>query len=128
MPIFDTDVLIHCERGHKGALECLDQAENRYISCITEMELLQGALSARHIREIRVFLTEFDFHVLPLTENIGYRASLYIEELALSHGLRLTDALIAATAMENLSSGDLVTANVKHFKPISGLRLKPFRP
>jgi predicted nucleic acid-binding protein len=40
---------------------------------------------------------------------------------AISHGLRIPDALIAATAMEeNLT---LVTANIKHFSFIKDLSL-----
>lgn len=68
----------------------------------------------------------FDFIVLPLTENIGHRALIYIEEYALSHGLRAGDAIIAATAAEN--SMALVSGNAKHFKPIKELKLKVFKP
>ncbi|MBL4818541.1 MAG: PIN domain-containing protein [Deltaproteobacteria bacterium] len=64
--------------------------------------------------------------MLPLTENIGHRASIYIEDYALSHGVRSADAIIAATAMENNLM--LATGNKKHFQCISGLKLKIFRP
>jgi len=126
MVIFDTDILIHCERGNGHALELLNQAEGRCISSITEMELLQGARSTKELRETRIFLMEYGFSVLPLTENIGHRATLYIEEYTLVSGLHLTDALIAATAMER--GLVLVTGNVKNFKMIPGLQVKAFRP
>ena len=68
----------------------------------------------------------FDFLVLPLTENIGYRASIYIEEYTLTSGLRSDDAIIAATAVEN--NLPLVSSNAKHFKRIKELQLKSFKP
>ena len=47
------------------------------------------------------FISEFDFSVLPFTENIGHRALIYMEECALSSNMRAGDAIIAATAVEN---------------------------
>jgi predicted nucleic acid-binding protein len=49
-----------------------------------------------------------------------------IDEYALVSGLRLADALIAATALEtNLT---LLSANTKHFKHIKHLKVKGFDP
>ncbi len=64
--------------------------------------------------------------VLPLTENIGHRALIYIEEYTLSSGLRAGDAIIAATAIENNMT--LVSSNAKHFRVIKDLKLKVFKP
>lgn len=64
--------------------------------------------------------------MIPFTENIGHRASIYIEEYTLSSGLRAGDAIIAATATEN--NMILVSGNLKHFKPIRDLKLKTFKP
>ena len=46
--------------------------------------------------------------------------------LALSHGMRLADALIGATAIEFQAA--LLTANVKHFSPMSDLQIEAFTP
>ena len=76
--------------------------------------------------KIKGFLKDFGFEILPLSEKVGYRASIYVEEYALSHGTRVADALVAATAVEeNLA---LLSGNVKHFKSIKDLQLKQFRP
>jgi hypothetical protein len=40
--------------------------------------------------------------------------------------MRLADALIGATAIENGLT--LITANVKHFGAVSGLRIEAFAP
>ena len=46
--------------------------------------------------------------------------------IALSGGLHLADALIAATALEH--SLTVLTANAKHFSIIEGLNMEKFLP
>jgi predicted nucleic acid-binding protein len=124
--LFDTDVLIWVQRGNLKAADLIEADEDRYISILTFMELLQCASNKEQHRKIKSFLTDFNFTALPLTENIGHRALVYIEEYTLSGGLRAGDAVIAATAVENdliLSSG-----NLKHFKQIKDLKLNIFKP
>ena len=96
------------------------------ISIQTYMELFQSERSKSEHRIIHNLLQEFNFLVLPLTENIGHRAAVYVEEYTLKCSLRAGDALIAATAMEN--NLILVTANEKHFKTIADIQLKIFKP
>ena len=124
--IFDTDVLIRIQRGNEKAATLVDNAIDRYLSILSYMELLQAAGSKKQHRVVKDFLTRYGFQILPLTENIGHRASVYIEEYSLSSGLRAGDAIIAATAIENGML--LVTGNARHFKPIKDLSLKIFRP
>ncbi len=124
--IFDTDILIWVQRGNSRAAEKIDAAQVRYISVQSYMELLQGALNKKQHQTIKDFLIDFDFRVLPLTENIGHRAAVYIEEYSLTSGLRAADAIIAATAVEN--NIPLLSSNARHFKPISELILKVFKP
>ena len=73
-----------------------------------------------------ILIYSFGFIVLPLTENIGHRASIYVEEYTLSSSIRPGDAIIAATAVENNMT--LSSSNVKHFKVIKELKLKAFKP
>ena len=72
------------------------------------------------------FIKFFNLQVLPLTENIGHRALIYIEEYTLSSNLSAADAIIAATSVENNLT--LSTSNRKHFKPIKELKLQIFKP
>ncbi len=124
--LFDTDVLIFVQRGNPKAAKKIEAAEKRCISVQTYMELLQDAINKRQHAEILDFLKSFNFKILPLSENIGHRASIYVEEYSLSHSVRAGDALIAATAIEY--GMELMSANRKHFKPIGELQFKHFRP
>jgi hypothetical protein len=104
----------------------VEKDRQRSLSIQSYMELLQGARDKAEQKVVKDFISAFDFQILPLSENIGHRALVYVEEYALSAGMRSADALIAATAVErNL---ELVSSNTKHFKAVGELRLKAFRP
>ena len=124
--LFDTDVLIYAQRGSRRAALAIDNAARRLVSVQSLMELVQGSRDKDDLRIIKRFLAELDFRVLPLTENIGHRSLVYVEEYGLSAGLRAGDAIIAATAVENALP--LMSANAKHFRPINELDLVVFRP
>ena len=124
--IFDTDLFIWIQRGNPKAARLVDQEEERLLSLQTYLELLQGAQNQRQHESTKSFLKTFGFNTLPLTENIGHRAAVYIEEYALSHGLRAGDALVAATAAEHGLT--LCTSNAKHFSPIRDLKIRVFKP
>jgi len=115
--IFDTDIFIWVQRGNTKAARLMEKSKARYLSIQTYMELLQCAKNKTQHEYIKDFITSYGFFVLPLTENIGHRASIYIEEYAFSSGLNTGDALIAATAVEN--NMILVSSNAKHFKDIT---------
>jgi predicted nucleic acid-binding protein len=124
--LFDTDILIWFQKRNAKAAQCIDAAQRRCISVLTYMELLQCPQSKEQQRLAKDFLAEFNFTILPMTENIGHRASIYIEDYSLATGMRTGDAIVAATAMEH--NLELLTGNRKHFKSIPGLKLKLFRP
>jgi len=124
--IFDTDVLIWFSRSEPKARDLVDSTIERALSIVSFMELLQGARSKAEMNEIQRFVRESDFRLIPLSASIGDVAAALIEEHALKSGLRIEDALIAATARE---AGEvLATANLRHFRPIRNLTLKAFRP
>jgi hypothetical protein len=124
--LFDTDVVIWVFRGSQAAARLVEGAEERVISVVGYMELLQGVRSKQEARSIKDFLVDFGFQMLPLTENIGHRAAIYVEEYSLKGGLCMADALIAASAVENRLV--LCTANRKHYKPIHDLEVRLLRP
>ncbi|MEO5922282.1 MAG: PIN domain-containing protein [Bryobacteraceae bacterium] len=124
--IFDTDILIWASRGNLRAAQAIDNASDRALSIISLMELLQSARTRLEGRQIQKSLRQLGFRTLPLSEPIGSAAATLIEQHAVSHGIQLADALIAASVLD---AGDaLCTGNVKHFRPIRGLSLAAFRP
>jgi predicted nucleic acid-binding protein len=122
--LFDTDVLIWAQRGNKKAAHSIEQSSERIISVFSSMELMQGARDRQEHKTIKTFLADFGFKVIPFSENIGHRASIYIEEYALSSGVGVGDAIIAATAVENNLM--LLSGNARHFKAIRELSFKAF--
>lgn len=122
--IFDTDVLIWMLRGNDKAAAAIESDSRPSLSVLTYMELLQGSRDKRESAVIRRAMNHFE--VIPLSAEIGYRGSLYMEQLALKVALTPIDAMIAATAVE--LQIPLCTANVKHFRAIADLSIKAFRP
>lgn len=123
--MFDTDILIWVFRGNSRAARFVENAKSRSISIVTHIELMQGVRNRSELRQTKGFLTDLGFLVLPLSENIGHRAAIYVEEYGLSGGLTLADALIAATAVE--ANEVLATGNRKHYRPVKELEIKAFR-
>lgn len=122
--IADTDVLI----------DYLDESKSRHdntviilenkniiisISSITVMELIVGAVNKTHLnrinKELKGFLT-----ILPNPE-IALIAIRLLRQYHLSHGLKIQDCFIAATAL--FVKIPLFTYNIKDFKFIDGLEL-----
>ena len=124
--IFDTDIFIWAQRGNTKAARIMEKAEDRFLSIQTYMELMQCANNKTQHKYVKDFISSFGFVVLPFTENIGHRASIYIEEYTLSSGLRSGDAIIAATAVENNLT--LTSSNLKHYRVIKDLSFKNFKP
>ncbi len=124
--IFETDVLIWCFKGNSRAAKIIDSTDNRSISAVTLMELHQGARDKREQKSIGKFLHDLNFDILPLSENISHRACIYVEEFCLKANLQMADALIAATAVEHRDT--LCTANAKHYRVVSEIDLKVFKP
>ncbi len=124
--LFDTDILIWVQGGNEKAAKLIEKDQDKCLSIQSYMELLQGAKNKTQHKYVKDFVCEFGFTILPLTENIGHRALIYVEEYSLSSNMRAGDAIIAATAVEN--NVTLLSSNVKHFKAVKELQLKSFSP
>ena len=110
--LVDTDVLIDVSRNIQAAIEFLDQLNEPWsLSIITALELVVGARDKNEVTQIDQLVESFS--AIPLTEKIGKSAYSLLTQSAKSHGLRVFDSLIAATALEE--SPTLVTRNKKHF-------------
>lgn len=124
--LIDSTVLIDASRNHPAANQFLaaqSTAGALFISVITAMELIQGCRDARHLRATRQFLRQF--RVFHPTRNTCRSAYQLLVRFTLSHGLRIPDALIAATGLARGLA--LYTQNLRHFQMIPGLTvIKPY--
>lgn len=71
-------------------------------------------------------LTAHQLELIQITPPVSQQAALLVDQLGLSHHMRLPDALIAATALEHRLP--IITANLKHFGAVSGLTVEVFVP
>jgi predicted nucleic acid-binding protein len=119
--LVDTDVLIDVSRNNEAAIDFLDQlADSWSMSIITALELIVGARNKKEVSQIDQLVAVYS--AIPLSAEIGNSSYGLLRHFAKSHGLRVFDSLIAATAIEeNLT---LVTKNKKHFQMISSLKLE----
>jgi predicted nucleic acid-binding protein len=119
--LVDTDVLIDVSRSNDAAIDFLDQLGDSWsISIITALELIVGARNKKEVAQIDQLVAAYS--AIPLTAEIGNSSYDLLRQFAKSHGLRVFDSLIAATAIdEDLT---LVTKNKRHFQMISTLKLE----
>jgi predicted nucleic acid-binding protein len=93
---------------------------------VTYIELAQGCRDKAELARLKRGLAAHNTEIAPLTPDISHRAAELIDGFALSHGQRLADALISATAVE--LGATLLTANVKHFANLPDLQIEAFSP
>jgi predicted nucleic acid-binding protein len=124
--LVDTDVFIWYIRGNSRAVAALDDLPDIRLSVVTYIELVQGMRNKRELRALRATLTGLAAQILQIDEVISGKAMFYVEQHFHSHAMRLADALIAATAVSQGAA--LLTANTKHYSPISDLEIRRFRP
>ncbi len=124
--LFDTDVLVWFFRGRESARAAVDECASIRLSAVSYMELVRGVRDESELLELRRAIGENSWRVVPVSEGISHRAVLYIERHALAHGLRLADALIAATAVE--TGETLMTANVRHYRFLLDLDIQRYQP
>ena len=124
--LIDSDVLVWVTRGNVRAAQRLQALNPWRISAVTYMELAQGCRNKAELSRLKKGFAKRNTEIMPITPAVSQRAAALIDERALSHGLRLADALIAATAIEQQVL--LLTANVKHFSGSEGLQIEAFEP
>ncbi len=126
MILADTDVLVWYLRGDARAAAALAAHQGFCLSVVTYIELVQGMRSKRELAALRATLAALDAKILQIDELVSAKAMFYVEQHFHSHSLQLADALIAATAVN--AGFALLTANTKHYLPVSDLQIRAFRP
>ena len=110
--LLDTDVWMDHLRGHR---EIRARGRELFVSSISRAELLSGASARDHADTIRALLT------IAREIPVGVDVAEIAGRVRRDHGLRLPDALIAASAP--VVDAALETRNTGDFKDVSGLRL-----
>ncbi len=111
--LVDTDVFIDHLRG---AAELRPAKHRLHYSVITRAELYAGNTATDLAAQLLA-----PFREVGVDRVVAERAGRVAREF----GLRLPDALIAATALEH--GLQLATRNTKDFAPVRGLRLRALR-
>ena len=124
--LIDSDVLVWRTRGHIGATKRFHAIGAWRISAITYMELARGCRNKFELARLKRALKADRAEILQVTPEVSRRACDIIDQLALSHGVGLADALIGATAI--VHGLPLLSANAKHFRPMDELMLEVFVP
>jgi predicted nucleic acid-binding protein len=124
--IVDTDVLVWHMRGHEHARRLINDLDAFAISAVTYMEILQGVRDNSELRALKQFMVSRRIECVPIDHATTDRAVYLMEKFALSHGLRMGDALIAAAV--DIRGDTLLTANAAHYRMIPGLAIQVFRP
>lgn len=88
------------------------------------MELVQGCRNAQELHLLNRELEARRAVVLPLIASIADAALDLMHQHTLKDGLRISDAMIAATALHHGLTA--LTGNYKHFAPISGLNVERY--
>lgn len=117
--LVDTDVLIDFLRGCNKAIEFINKYTSQIsLSTIVIAELYAGVKGKRE----RIVLDNFVslFRIIPVTAEIAKAGGLYKRDFGKSHGVGLTDAILAATA--DKERAELKTLNVKHYPMIRELK------
>lgn len=96
--------------------------EERCVSSLCIMELVQGCLSKEELKNVKGFIKDNICQIAHPDEDVSEKAILLLERHASSDGLRTIDAVIAATAIT--IDAQLVTGNIRYFKNISALKVK----
>lgn len=121
--LIDTDVLVDYLTGEQHAREFFEQLPEGmfYYSALTRLELLSASVcSDNAVRSTTAGLLSLGKKIEVDDAIVGLAA-----EIKREHGLALTDAVMAATALH--LKAELVTKNIGDFKKIKELLLmKPY--
>lgn len=118
--LLDTDILIDHLRGTITSVLSPDQVSRSVISFFTVGELMQGARNTAEMNLISDFTSLFSINWG--SAKIHKLAVQLLSMYSLSNGLRMGDAIIAATAIS--LHLPLHTNNQKHFLPIAELNVR----
>jgi predicted nucleic acid-binding protein len=113
--LVDSDILIEVSRGRNPDIlsrwtQLAESGSAILCSPVSSAELWAGALPREHEATAKLFRTLL---CVPIDYETGRQAGDYLRHYRKSHGLQISDALIAAAAV--LNRAELWTRNRKHY-------------
>ena len=113
--LLDTNVIIDHLRGHESARALIKENSDFIVLSTINVAELYAGVRGNEDGEEQLLLKNFLslYKCVPVSSNIARLGGLYRREFGRSHGVSLTDALIAATV--TMIDADLLTLNIKHF-------------
>ena len=126
MILTDTCVLIEYFRENPGVTRIIKNigTDNIVLNTIIVMELISGARDKIELNSIKKRLNKFQ--IVEINQSVLDDANTLMEEYHLSHGLKIPDAIIAATAKFHDIS--FYTFNKKDFKFVPDIKLYEYEP
>src|SRR5512147_2987589 len=117
--LVDTDVLVDLLRGNQKAVALIQEhSANLMLSSIVAAELYAGVRNNDELEKLDNLISIFK--VIPVSIELARAGGLYKRDYQKSHGVGLSDAIIAATA--DVENADLKTLNTKHYPMIKNLK------
>jgi predicted nucleic acid-binding protein len=118
--LLDTGIVIEYLRGSTQAADYLQGLSGEWLlSAISVAELWSGAKGMEEERSLDQFLLAF--RIISVDEEIAKEGGILRSEYASSHGTRLADAIIAATALRE--GARLISFNAKHYPMIEDIQI-----
>ena len=119
--LIDTDVLIELLRGKQKVISYLDNLHKEgsafFYSPVTKAEIFHGI---RKGEEGRINLLFSSMECVPVTDEVGEKAGLYLKQFRSGHSTQMGDTIIAASAF--YAGAVLVTCNEKHY-PMKDIKI-----
>jgi hypothetical protein len=119
MIVVDTNICIDFFKQEPYAVSFFTKQRDVVMSYVVIGELLQGVRNKQELHQLQDFIQMFNHDYGSHT--VSRRALGIVQDSNLSHGIKLFDALLAATALEK--EAVLMTRNAKHFRHITELQL-----
>jgi len=120
--LLDTTIFIDFLKGKKKIKEFLEKEKNLFTSVVVLMEILAGLKGKKQAKSFEKFLAESLITVYHINKQISSLALDLFKDYFYSSNLGIADSIIAATAI--VYKEKLVTANIKHFKPVKNLKTR----
>ncbi|WP_409029266.1 type II toxin-antitoxin system VapC family toxin [Gracilimonas sediminicola] len=120
--IVDTNIFIDFLKGNEDAVHFIQKNQPVSTSVVVVSELYSGVKTKAEMNELSSFLSFVN--KIDVTEAIARKAGLLRRKYHKSHGIKIPDAIIAATAEQQ--GVPIATLDKKHFSVLTNNLIIPY--